>query len=181
MGTDPRTDRQLVDAINDGDSNAFEALYRRHRDWVVNLAYRFTSDRDASLDVMQETFTYVLNQFPGLQLTAKFTTYCYPIVRSIAHQRFRKLKREQSVDSPPDEIAIEPDEIREDPRVGLASLLSELTDEQRETVLLRFVDGMSLQEIADATDTPLNTVKSRLRLALESLRNDPRTKIYFDR
>ena len=89
---DPRSDGQLIDAINRGAHGggaraAFEVLYRRHRDWVVSLAYRFTGNRDDALDVMQETFIYLLGKFPGLALTAKLTTFLYPVVKHIARSR----------------------------------------------------------------------------------------------
>jgi len=67
---DARNDLELIAAINDGDAAAFEALYFRYRNWVVGLAYRFTGDCDAALDVMQETFLYLLRKFPGFRLTA---------------------------------------------------------------------------------------------------------------
>ncbi len=59
---DLRTDLELVAAMNKGDSLAFEVLYYRYRDWAVNLAYRFTADRDLALDVMQETFLYFVKK-----------------------------------------------------------------------------------------------------------------------
>src|SRR5262245_58920063 len=55
---DPRSDEDLVALVNQGDTKAFEALYRRHRDWVANLAARFTGDHALALDVLQETFLY---------------------------------------------------------------------------------------------------------------------------
>jgi RNA polymerase sigma-70 factor (ECF subfamily) len=61
----------------------------------------------------------------------------------------------------------------------LASVLIVLPDEQREVLLMRFVDDLSLQEIAAALDIPLGTVKSRLHNALQVLRNDRRTRDYF--
>src|SRR5437773_11456375 len=74
---DPRSDQQLIAAINDGDADAFEVLYRRYRDWVANLAYRFTGDRELALDVLQETFLYFLRKFPGFILTAQLKTFLY--------------------------------------------------------------------------------------------------------
>jgi DNA-directed RNA polymerase specialized sigma24 family protein len=61
---DSRSDIELVAAVNRGDENAFEALYLRHRDWVVALAHRFTGDSELALDVLQETFLYFLKKFP---------------------------------------------------------------------------------------------------------------------
>ena len=67
----------------------------------------------------------------------------------------------------------------ENSRSELASVLAALGKNQREILLMRFVDGMSLQEIADALNIPLGTVKSRLHHALKALRKDRRTRDYF--
>lgn len=183
---DPRTDAQLVDAINTGNEAAFEALYRRHRDWVVNLAYRFTDDRDLALDVMQETFLYLLGKFPGFELRAKLTTFLYPAVRHIAATHREKARRLNSGPAGGDEAMAEltnghTDPTRpRDPREELAAALSALSDEQREVVLMRFVDGLTLKEIAAALSIPLGTVKSRLHLAIAALRADPHTREFFE-
>ena len=64
-------------------------------------------------------------------------------------------------------------------RAELAAAMASLASEQREVVLMRFVDGMSLEEIAVALHIPLGTTKSRLHNALRKLRDDPRTRDYF--
>ena len=64
-------------------------------------------------------------------------------------------------------------------RLELAAVLAILPEEQREVLLMRFVDDMSLQEIAVALDIPIGTVKSRLHNSLHTLRNDHRTQDYF--
>ena len=62
------SDQELIELVNEGDADAFEVLYRRYRDWVYHLAWRFTGSRQDALDVLQETFTYLLGKFPGLVL-----------------------------------------------------------------------------------------------------------------
>ena len=62
----------------------------------------------------------------------------------------------------------------------LRQILKRLSEEHREVLLLRFVDGLDLAEIARAMDIPLGTVKSRLHNALETLRADPSTKQFFE-
>ncbi|MCI0343203.1 MAG: RNA polymerase sigma factor [Planctomycetales bacterium] len=172
---DPRSDEDLVAAANGGDVAAFEALYRRHRDWVVRLAFRFTGDHDSALDVLQETFSYLLRKFPGLVLTGKLTTLLYPVVRHTALHSRRKARRavplETTTVDPP---AREPE--RPGTREELAAVLRGLSEEHRETLLLRFVDGLSLEEIARTLGIPTGTVKSRLHNALQHLREDPRTR-----
>src|SRR5437763_9266416 len=95
-GSDARGDLELIAAINAGDVEAFDALYFRYQDWVANLAYRFTGDNDSALDVLQETFLYVLKKFPGFRLTAQFKTFLYPAVRNLSIGARRKSQRYQS-------------------------------------------------------------------------------------
>lgn len=179
---DPRNDQQLIDAINRGDTDAFDALYHRYRDWVLSLAYRFTGSRDLALDVMQDVFMYVLGKFPGFELTAQFKTFLYPAVRhsSIAAknkaQRFAGDDEATAATVATRKETAEPDDVRSE----LAAVFSCLSDDHRETVLLRFVDGFSIDEVAAAMDVPPGTVKSRLHHALKHLRDDSRTKRYFD-
>ena len=175
--SDPRHDRELVAAINAGDPAAFDVLYYRYRDWVVALAYRFGGNRDDALDVMQDTFLYLLGKFPGFELTANLKTFLYPVVKHLAWQRRRKTAREVSADQalaalPAPAGGAGPDE--------LAQVMANLPAELREALLLRFVDGLSLQEVAAAVEVPLGTVKSRLHRAVAALRADARTRKYFE-
>jgi len=172
---DPRTDHQLIDAVNAGDDKAFEALYRRHRDWVVQLAYRFTGHRDDALDVAQETFIYLLGKFPGFRLSAKLTTFLYPAVKHIAIRQRDKSRRHVSDNSAP-----EPMFTPTDPGDDLAQFVDRLPTDLAETLLLRFVDDMTLEEIAQTMDVPLGTVKSRLHRAIAQLRGNDRTRNFFN-
>lgn len=157
------SDRDLVDLARRGDREAFEALYRRHRDWVVSLAQRFCG-RDDALDVLQETFLYVLRKLPRLELRSRFTTFLYPAVKHLALARKRAARRQAPLPE-------------EEPAAGTAHLGQDLLDLlegsgplQREVLLLRFADGLDLKEIAEVLRVPLGTVKSRLHNALEALR-----------
>jgi RNA polymerase sigma-70 factor, ECF subfamily len=169
-------DEELLARAGAGDADAFETLYRRYRDWVHRLAWRFTGNQQNALDVLQETFLYVLKKLPGLRLTASMTTFLYPVVKHLSLNLRRR--RYTNVD---EEIltAIPDPAVPPAPRAELAAALAGLSPEQREVVLMRFVDDMTLDEIAAALDVPLGTIKSRLHRALESLRDDPRTRDYF--
>ena len=179
---DPRSDLELVRAINGGDSTAFETIYYRYRDWVVRLARRFTGHDDDALDVLQETFGYVFRKFPGFHLSAAMTTFLYPVVKNLSIAARRKRTRQAQF---PDEAGavdpVAPTGIdHEAGRAELATLLAELPEGQRDVLLMRFVDGMSLAEIGEALAIPEGTVKSRLHNAIATLRADPRTARYFE-
>jgi len=179
---DERSDLELIAAMNDGDAAAFEVLYFRYRDWVVGLAHRITGHNDAALDVMQETFLYFLRKFPGFRLTANFKTFLYPAVRNLSIAARQKAGRYQATAGELEHLDLEPAPAAVETGLGdLGVVLADLSEEHREVLLLRFVDGLSLAEIARATDIPLGTVKSRLHKALECLRKDERTKEFFER
>jgi len=184
-------DEELIERINEGDAAAFEILYLRYRDWVYRLAWRFTGNQEDALDVLQETFTYLLKKFPPLtpakrvraqtelrfQLTASMTTFLYPAVKHLS----LNLRRRRTTGPADEEIlaAIPDPTAPATSRADLAAALASLSQEHREVVLMRFVDDMSLDEIAGALAIPSGTVKSRLYRALETLRADPRTREYF--
>ena len=178
--TDPRDDQQLVKAINAGDDHAFDAVYWRYRDWIVRLARRFTGNDDDALDVLQETFAYFTRKFPGFVLTAKLTTFFYPVVKNLSIAQRKKRGRFLGDNAALDTLAADGHVDYDHARAELTTVLATLADGQREAVLMRFVDGMSLDEIADALSIPIGTVKSRLHNALETLRNDPRTREFFE-
>ncbi len=179
---DARSDLELVAAINRGDAAGFDVLYYRYRDWVAGLAYRLTHDDDAAMDVLQETFLYLLRKFPGFRLTANLKTFLYPAIKNLSIAARRKAQRYQGSES--DQRQLEQAPAADSAPAGegeLRILLTALPEEQREVLLLRFVDDLSLAEIAEAMQIPLGTVKSRLHNALQTLRQDARTKDFFER
>jgi len=167
---DNPTDLELVDAINGGDQQAFAALYHRYKDWVTGLAFRFTGHHEDALDVLQETFAYLVRKFPGFELTAQMTTFLYPAVRNLSiaarKKRVRSTSRDENLDLFPQAQA-EDTTSRDD----FSNMLNALSDAHREILLMRFVDDMTQPEIAAALELPLGTVKSRLHHAVQAVKN----------
>lgn len=174
-----KSDQELIELINKGDLEAFETLYYRYRDWVYQLAWRFTGNGEQALDVLQETFTYLLSKFPGFKLTARMTTFLYPVVKHTSLAMLAKDRRQISDDKALTEMPAPMPEQAIDSRSELASVLTILPHQQREVLLMRFVDEMSPREISAALGIPVGTVKSRLHHALQKLRREPRTRDYF--
>ena len=125
MGDDPRGDGDLVTAINGGEEGAFAVLYYRYRDWVVRLARRFTGNDDDALDVLQETFAYLLRKFPGFRLMASMTTFLYPAVKNLSIAARRKRDRYAGDEAMLNELPAGPLAAR-DAREELASVLAAL-------------------------------------------------------
>ena len=134
------------------------------------------------MDVLQETFWYFSKKFPGFRLSAKLQTFFYPVVRNLSIAARRKLERFQTEVMPGERLVEAAASLEPTPGEGeqLQAVLSSLTQEHREVLLLRFVDGLSLAEIAEAMEIPLGTVKTRLHNALQTLRKDQRTRKLFD-
>jgi RNA polymerase sigma-70 factor (ECF subfamily) len=171
------SDQRLIAAANRGDRDAMETLYYRYRDWVVALAYRFCRNREDALDVMQQAFIYLFSKFPGFELCCQMKSFLYPVVKNLAVDQLRKRDRLVAwSDAQTDVVA----PVSRDARAGrqnVAELVARLPEQQREVVLMRFADGLSLSEIAEALEIPLGTVKSRLHNALATLRESLQREI----
>ncbi len=181
---DSRSDTELVDICNTGDAasaeEAFGALYTRHKDFVLRIALGIVGDNAVALDTLQETFTWLLKQFPpagkGLTLTAKLTTLLYPVTRNFAISEWRRGKV-LAPDADPDQLEAPGTDTAND----VQRVLRELSFQHREVAMLRFVHGMSLAEIAEAIEVPPGTVKSRLHAAVTQLRNSPKLRAFFEK
>lgn len=164
-----------------GDSAAFTALYHRHKAYVYRVARRFSLDDALAQDALQDTFAYLVRKLtePGFKLTAQITTLLYPVAKHSAQALTRKHRPPA-----PEDNALEravSGGPGEDPRETLSALFrgQGLPEGQREVLLLRFVDDLSLQAIADRLGIPVGTVKSRLSKAIQTLRDTPGLRDFF--
>jgi RNA polymerase sigma-70 factor (ECF subfamily) len=181
------TDEQLMLGFRSGDASAFEHLVRRHRTPVFNFILRYTGHRTRAEDLLQETWLKVVRSARDYEPKARFTTWVYTIARNLCVDSARKesYRQGESLDAPvsgeaegrmlgevlPDAGAA-PDRVAHNQRLQplLASALRALPEEQREVFVLREYNGVAFKEIAAVTGVPENTVKSRMRYALEGLR-----------
>jgi len=170
MCSGDESDDDLLVRAGHGDEDAFAGLYRRHRDWVLRIAWRLTGDREDALDVLQEAFTYLFRKVgdPTFALSTTLRGFLYPTVRHLALDRRRRRWPEVDVDDLVEVLPAPagPTNISRE----LLAAVNALPRPQREVVVMRFGDGLSLQQIADASGIPLGTVKSRLHHALAAMR-----------
>ena len=166
-----------------GDARAFEVLVRRHRTPVFSFLLRLTGDRGRAEDLCQEAFLKVVKASAGWQERARFTTWLFSIARNLAVDEARRMsfRRAEPLDAgkagdpprpEPTSDAPAPDALADAAlvRPRLEAALAALPPEQREVFLLREHAGLRFAEIAEVTGAPENTVKSRMRYALEALR-----------
>jgi len=173
-------------AFRSGDARAFETLVRRHRSPVFNFILRYTGGRARAEDVLQETWLKVVRSAKEYEPRARFTTWVYTIARNLCVDSARKesYRQADSIDAPvgaeegrelgellPDG-GPSPDRAAHNVRLRplLERALQGLPAEQREVFILREYSGVAFKDIAEVTGVPENTVKSRMRYALEGLR-----------
>ena len=160
--------------MNDGEDEAFETLYRRHRDWAFRMACRLTGSPHLADDVLQDAFCYFLGKFPGFVLHCQLRTFLYPVIRNLSLNMVKKNRR---YDGGPQAEAhlgrLEYPSTDPPNRRDIFDITATLSADHREIILLRFIDGMSLPEISEMTGIPLGTAKSRLHHALAALRENP--------
>jgi RNA polymerase sigma-70 factor (ECF subfamily) len=188
LANDDLPDEALMRRYQAGDASAFATLMRRHIGRLYNFIARHTGNRATAEDLAQEVFLRVVERAADFKHEARFTTWLYTIARNqcIDHLRKASLRRHPSLDDggPGDEHAPLRDRLENQSagnsgeRVAMdhqvkdriLASLAKLPDEQREVFLLREVSNLPFLEIAQITGVPENTVKSRMRYALERLR-----------
>jgi RNA polymerase sigma-70 factor (ECF subfamily) len=181
------TDEDLMERYREGDARAFEVLLNRHSRSVYHFALRSVGRSDRAEDLMQEVFLRIVKGAANYRRRAKFTTWLYTIARNLCvdHLRRQKFRRTVSLDQPQGEDPdgaplldrVADDALLEDRRAmdrqfsrNLERALADLNPDQREVFLLREFEDLPFADIATIVGCPLNTVKSRMRYALEALR-----------
>jgi len=181
------TDEALMLRFQSGDRSAFALLLRRHQAPLYNFALRHLRSGPTAEEVVQDAFVRVVQSVAEFKHEARFSTWLYTIARNLCIDHLRKsaLRRHPSLDAPkpgdpgggptlgeqtadpaPDvERSAAAGEIREQ----VLAAVSDLPDDQREVFLLREVSNLPFREIARIVGVPENTVKSRMRYALERL------------
>ncbi|MGP1345930.1 MAG: RNA polymerase sigma factor [Phycisphaerales bacterium] len=188
---DEPDDRALVERMNRDWPDAaddFRTLYERTKEPALRIALRFASDRDAAMDAVQEAFLALWGRFPGFVLTGRLLTFLYPVIRNQALAAARKRSRVRltgDLAGGDGGAAAEGVGGLEESAFGgggrgVRGAIEDLPEGQREVLLLRVVEEMSVGEVAEALQIPEGTVKSRLFKALGTLRADPRARAHFE-
>lgn len=169
--------KQLLSRAKNGDMAAFEQLILEHEKIVYNVALRMMNHREDADDIAQEVFIKAFRSIGNFDERATFSTWIYRITVNTCIDEMRKRKGKQnfSLDS---EIEDEegsfkqqiadkgetPEEslLRQEGQSEIVEALRTLSEDHKMVVILRDVQGLSYDEVAEATGTSLGTVKSRL-------------------
>jgi RNA polymerase sigma-70 factor, ECF subfamily len=166
-----RFERRLAARLRAGDPDALGDAYKTYGSATFGLLLRMLGDRAAAEDVQQQVFTEVWRRAGDYDpRRAGLLTWVLTIARSRAIDQLRKRVPEPRDPQLPDERSVpaEADAVMD--RWRVAHLLGRLPDDERALLRMRFYDDLSQSEIAQATGTPLGTVKARMVRGLTRLR-----------
>ena len=169
-------DSALMLRYKDGDTAAFEVLYRRHNDALYRYLLRLCRHPENADDIFQEVWGKIIKAADRYRPTAKFTTYLYRVAHNCFIDYLRRNKRHTHVGDYDADAQPNPGESPETvterslARERLQVALQDLPDEQRDVFLLHEEAGLNLDEIASVTGSNRETAKSRLRYAVNKLR-----------
>ena len=167
-------DESLMLAYQQGDSSAFESLYKRHKDGLFAFLYRSCWQEAVVEELAQDAWMSVINKAGTYQPTAKFKTYLYQIAHNKLVDHWRRSKNFSRValeeaDLASNDTSVEDQRIAEQRLQSLGQAIHKLPGEQRDVFLLR-EEGFSQEQIAQIVGVGKETVKSRLRYASNHLR-----------
>lgn len=176
------TDVRLVEALEVRDERALETLYDRYGDYVYSVCLRMVGDVQLAEDLTQEVFLRLWRRPDHYDTSrGKFITWLLSVARNRAIDERRSRGRRFRHESPPSESteellgAIPASESRDvaivsEERVVVQKALAHLPPEQKLAIQLAYFGGYTQQEIAEGLRQPLGTVKTRIRLGLQKLR-----------
>lgn len=171
-------EERLIAAARQGDPEAYGSLVRRYQERLHHVLYRFLQDADDAADVVQEAFLSAFLALGDFKGGARFYTWLYRIAMNHAIDLRRRQSaarrnsaRQVELGSPADP-AVGPDRLamQRDTAVALHRALGRLSQEHRLVLVLKDIEGMSYEEMAEVLEIPIGTVRSRLHRARLELR-----------
>jgi RNA polymerase sigma-70 factor (ECF subfamily) len=179
-GSDVEDERQLVERAQAGDRDAFQELVERYQRKVYSICYGMLKNQQDSLDVSQDVFIKVFRYLENFNHSSSFYTWLYRITVNKCIDFIRKQKRRSEIDYDdaigrsgeiegdenilPSTLGIQPDRVyaRKELREKMLEALDTLSEKHRTILILREVEGLAYEEIADVLGVSKGTVMSRL-------------------
>jgi RNA polymerase sigma-70 factor (ECF subfamily) len=189
---EPASDEVLMLRYKDGDLSAFEIIIEKHQQPLFSFVYRFCNDYHQAQDLVQDVLLRLVKMSRNYEPRAKFTTYLYTIAHNVCIDHIRRKKRRMNVslsdpidaqnqltleDTMKDERANpQRDFQQKNFEEALHQAVQDLPAEQREVFLLREQQNLAFDEIARIVGCLPSTAKSRMRYALQSIREKLQNK-----
>jgi len=177
------TDEQLIGEFKEGNNDAYSEIVIRYKDRLVNFLFRYTGNKDDSEDLAQDAFIKLYRSKHLYQEIAKFSTWFYTIAINIAKTSLKKKSRMSTLsisDYDPENdkdfdipaATIEPD-VQANASIEneyIQKAINSLEETYREAIILRDIQDLDYEEIANTLNVPIGTVKSRINRGREKLK-----------
>jgi RNA polymerase sigma-70 factor (ECF subfamily) len=167
--------RDVIEACQRGDDDAFRVLFESHKDRVYSIALRYAGDSATAMDIAQETFLKLLSSIRQFRGDSSFESWLYRmVVNSCLDHHRRKRRFLPLVDEMLDVFRTSSEGalhemLRDEQEERVQQVVAQLPEEQRIVVVLRYTEGLSYEDIADLLGCRRGTVASRLNRAHKSL------------
>ncbi len=175
--TEPIVDERVIEACRQGDREAFRLLFENYKDKVFSIAmYSFSGDRTAASDISQQIFLKLMTNMQQFRGDSAFTTWLYRMVINTCIDEQRRRRRFFSFDEAMGNMKGTPDPKTQEKRYAtrevsefVRAAISELKPKLRMPILLKYVEGLSYEEIAQVLNCSKGTVASRLNRGHQAL------------
>jgi len=171
-------DTECVRRVQQGDTDCFEILVRRHQKAIFNLVYRLLGDYDEAAEISQEVFLSAFKSIHQFRGDANFSTWLYRIGLNHASTRRKTLNTSQQHHTPLDGTEVSGDGgvdpaknvEQKEMQQRVQQALNSLDPDDARIILLRDLQDVTYEDVAEMLDIPIGTVKSRLHRARQALR-----------
>ena len=166
--SDRQTEAEIIEACKQGDRDAFHNLFEAHKDRVYTIAFHYSGDEAMAHDVTQQVFLKLFTSINQFHENSQFTTWLYRIVANACTDEHRKRRRfvpfspEIEVRTMAAKGSQEEAYHRRQVADSVRGAIGELTPKLRLPILLKYVEGLSYDEIAESLGVSIGTVSSRL-------------------
>jgi RNA polymerase sigma-70 factor, ECF subfamily len=166
--SDRQTEAEIIEACKHGDREAFHDLFEAHKDRVYTIAFHYSGNESMARDVCQQVFLKLFTSIGQFRENSQFTTWLYRIVANACADEHRKRRRfvpfspEVEVRNMVGKGSQEETYHRRQVAESVRGAIAELTPKLRLPILLKYVEGLSYEEIAESLGLSIGTVSSRL-------------------
>lgn len=176
------TDEELIFSFQQGSTDAYNEIVHRYKDKLVNFVYRYTGNYDDCEDIAQETLIKVYTSKHLYKEIAKFSTWIYTIAINLSKTKLIKKQKmktfslsdayddeDKDFDIPDEAFTPDVDANAKFLSRHIQNALNQINENYRNLVVMRDIEELSYEEIAEITGLPMGTVKSRINRGREKL------------
>ncbi len=167
---------ETVRRVAQGDEAAFESMYRTFSGFVYRVSFRMLDNTTDAEEIVQDVFVQIFRQLGEFRFESSLKTWIYRItINTSLNFRKKRSSHRDRVKKYQENVSLLEQEERpcytqeDDNKMQVAQLLKELNPEQRTCIILRNIEGLSYEEIAQTLEVNINTVRTRLKRAREKL------------